>query len=59
MFPYCMSACFEYQCLHILVCVCVCVCVCVVQLDDARKGNKEGSRERNEKVAAAQAKIEV
>ena len=40
-------------------CVCVCVCVCVVQLDDARKGNKEGSRERNEKVAAAQAKIEV
>ena len=29
------------------------------QLEDARKGNKEGSRERTEKVAAAQSKIEV
>ena len=29
------------------------------QLEDARKGNKEGSRERNEKMAAAQTKIEV
>lgn len=29
------------------------------QLEDARKGSKEGSRERNEKVAAARSKIEV
>jgi structural maintenance of chromosome 3 (chondroitin sulfate proteoglycan 6) len=28
------------------------------QLEDARKGNKEGSRERNEKIAAARSKIE-
>ena len=29
------------------------------QLEDARKGSKEGSRERNEKIAAARSKIEV
>lgn len=29
------------------------------QLEEKRQGNKEGSRERHEKVAAAQAKIEV
>ena len=29
------------------------------QLEETRQGNKEGSRERYEKVAAAQAKIEV
>ncbi|CAI8049212.1 Structural maintenance of chromosomes protein 3 [Geodia barretti] len=28
------------------------------QLEDARKGSKEGSRERNEKIAAARSKIE-
>lgn len=40
-------------------CILVYLLLLFQQLEEARKGSKEGSRETSEKVAAAQAKIEV
>ena len=47
-----------YMCMHVLLTYSTCM-VLSIQLDAARQGNTQDSRELHEKVAAAQTKIDV